>query len=664
MVQKGAILAQQYVNDELAKSNNKDAGAGKVGITGMSKALRRITQATSKRNTHSIPMAQVRSMFQQRLQALMLQDIKAVRKLWREFAGGNNGVLSLDQFHQVINTMGLDCTRVEAQELMSKFSDRTDLIRFDEFWHGIMALPRDFFSMSFTKGGHGAKMGLNGSEAQIKPLLPESTSLADLDRKFKVEIRKRLFDVPLCLTRILRCPNSQTHFGRDHLWNMFQNLGVMLRAPEVDNLMSYFDRNDDGRIHFKELACELLGLPRPLEVSHMGYSRTKRSRLVGRSEQLVTLLRLNCERAAAPPHHILEFFKQYDKDGSGQIAYDEFKELVRDNGCQLAGGRDSAAILLKKYSASGRLSYLKFITEVLELRADALRDLTNPQRLSTPEKICAINKHVKNKLYNNPEVIKRAFRMFDVDGGGSIGLPEFERGVDTLDLPMNGKQTRQLFESFDESGDQKVDMFEFAQQALGLNESDEEDGPPLPGKRKKTRRSQRGSTATPKADILVVDSNIRVPSPQKPPKGGTLPSPPAQLSPVIVPSRRCATAQELQHSVPLLKMPQGPTTAHALFMKRAMSQQQRSPPPLAYSAPLPPACTAVPRKQRGFSPSKRPSSTIPALDEMLRSNELVPLRAKTQGDALRSKSPPPRTALRHKADARLNSSRHTFDKTM
>lgn len=42
-------------------------------------------------------------MFQQRLQSLMLQDIKAARNLWKRFAGGEDAhVLTVDQFCQVL----------------------------------------------------------------------------------------------------------------------------------------------------------------------------------------------------------------------------------------------------------------------------------------------------------------------------------------------------------------------------------------------------------------------------------------------------------------------------------------------------------------------------------------------------------------------------------
>lgn len=232
-------------------------------------------------------------------------------------------------------------------------------MRFDEFFTDIMGFPRDFFSMALIKGASGAKSGLGGSTAQIKPLLPATMSFEALDQKFKSEIRQRLFNVPLALTRILRCPNNQTHMNRDHLSSIFQNLGVMLNNRELDELMAYFDRNEDGLIHFKEMAHELLRLPRPREIRHVAHAKAKRTTLSQRCQNLVTCLRMNLERASAPPNLILNFFKTMDKDGSGQIAYDEFVELVRDNGCQLAGDRDAAALLLNKYSKTGKLSYLK-----------------------------------------------------------------------------------------------------------------------------------------------------------------------------------------------------------------------------------------------------------------------------------------------------------------
>ena len=52
-------------------------------------------------------------------------------------------------------------------------------------------------------------------------------------------------------------------------------------------------------------------------------------------------------------------FKKYDEDGSGCIAYDEMRELVRETGAEVEG-QDMAAVLLDKYSqGTGEIPYMK-----------------------------------------------------------------------------------------------------------------------------------------------------------------------------------------------------------------------------------------------------------------------------------------------------------------
>ena len=89
---------------------------------------------------------------------------------------------------------------------------------------------------------------------------------------------------------------------------------------------------------------------------------------------VVKMLQRNCERAAAPPAKIMTFFKRYDGDGSGKIAYDEMRMMVRDTNCQLEG-KDAASVLMDRYShGKGTLTYMDFIERVLRLPRESLRD--------------------------------------------------------------------------------------------------------------------------------------------------------------------------------------------------------------------------------------------------------------------------------------------------
>ena len=63
-----------------------------------------------------------------------------------------------------------------------------------------------------------------------------------------------------------------------------------------------------------------------------------------------------CERAAAAPQRLHNMFKAFDKDGSGSIAYDEFKSMVTEFGCEMEGADAAASLLQKAQSLSLKLS--------------------------------------------------------------------------------------------------------------------------------------------------------------------------------------------------------------------------------------------------------------------------------------------------------------------
>lgn len=92
--------------------------------------------------------------------------------------------------------------------------------------------------------------------------------------------------------------------------------------------------------------------------------------------------------------------------------------------------------------------------------------------------------------------------------GGTVGFPEFEKGIDALGLPISSQQSKTLFASFDDSGDGQLDAMEFARKALGL---DEEDGKPTTATNsmKKRRRKKTKSQSKDPDDIAMFVSRPR-----------------------------------------------------------------------------------------------------------------------------------------------------------
>jgi len=416
-----------------------------------------------KSKAPSLPFAQISSMFRERMQSIMLQDKTAVRGLWRRFGDTENkGFITAEQFFKALNWLGVKVDHKDATKFMAKFTEGNSRgIMFNEFYFGILGLPHDFFSMNLSKPPEKEEKG-NPLDRQLGALMPSNTQLDTIVRTFRARIRRKLFDTNNVCKRVLRQMTGQSHFDSRHLFNILHNLGITLVQADVDSIMAYYDHDRDGKLHFKEFANDILQLPRAEEVR--GKARQPHIQLPNfgnkKVKQALHCVLLNCERASAPPKTIMTFLHGYDADGSGQIAYDEFKLMVRDLNCQ-AEGKDTAAMLLNYFSPStGVLNYMQFMLQVLGLRPDSLRDMDRLDKPSTPELISQVASKTKQKLFGTRRAMDKAFAMLDEDRGGAIGRAEFAAGVKNLGLPINGRQADLLFEWLDPDNSGELDATE------------------------------------------------------------------------------------------------------------------------------------------------------------------------------------------------------------
>ena len=111
---------------------------------------------------------------------------------------------------------------------------------------------------------------------------------------------------------------------------LHDSIGVLCTKTELDEIFKHFDRDDDGKINYLELAHDLLQLPRPKGQAHMGLIRPRGTSLGEKCKRMVQMLVEMAERAACPASTLAGIFKLYDTDGSGLIAYDEVAAMVKD----------------------------------------------------------------------------------------------------------------------------------------------------------------------------------------------------------------------------------------------------------------------------------------------------------------------------------------------
>jgi len=394
-------------------------------------------------------IGQARSMLQQRMQSLVVQDKAQVQSLWQKFDSSGNGYLEMPGFLEALDYFGVQLEDNVAAKFMRKFVKNPNRITYEEFFVNLLGLPSDFSSSK-------SKSKKKSNNQCSKPLsnrflnsLPTGTPIEAVDKLFRAKLRKQLFNLDRCMFTVLKRPSASANsLDRDCLFNMFVGLGLTPTKMQIDDIMNYFDPAGTGKLSYDDLARSVLKLPRRRGPGGT-VSRRNTTEPLGRAKSLLDCLRMNAERAAAQPKELIKFFRQFDADGSGMITYNELASMVQDYGCNVQG-MDTPGELLKRYAGDlGAMTYVAFLTRVLGLRKDSLRDPGMPDMPSTPELQQQVSSNFNRVSFGNQEAVNRAFADFDRDGSGELSMKEFVEGVEALQLPISKNAATNLFKEYD-----------------------------------------------------------------------------------------------------------------------------------------------------------------------------------------------------------------------
>lgn len=408
-------------------------------------------------------------MLQQRMQSAIMQDKSQVQSLWKSFDTSGNGYLEFEEFMGALKYMGVNLLENVAAKFMNKFASHRSKITYEEFFINMLGLPPDFAS-SKSKSPVKNKRKKN-QPAQLShrfiTMLPVGTPIEAVDKLFRSKLRKLVLNVDRCVFSVLKKPSATAKsLDRDALFNIFVAIGSTPTKTEIEDLMNFYDPQRKGKLNYEEFARNILKLPRKRCAGAAGGVQRSSSELEGRPKILVESLRIHAERAAATPSDLLGMFRRFDPDGSGKISYDEMALMVRTFECNVEG-EDMASRLLRRYCGDdGAMTYVTFLTRVLGLRKDALRDPGMPDMPCTPEVQQQVSSSFKKVLYNNQEAITRAFAAFDRDGSGQLSAKEFADAIEELDLPISSKHARELFEDYDSDNSGRVTIEELSKQIL------------------------------------------------------------------------------------------------------------------------------------------------------------------------------------------------------
>merc|ERR1712228_538024 len=153
-----------------------------------------------------------------------------------------------------------------------------------------------------------------------------------------------------------------------------------------------------------------------------------------------------------------EIFNKWDVESHGSLGLNEVKEIYRIYKVDL-----KEDVLRQRMDNNGRINRANFVILSMEAKLVDFTESTNDRRTIQrggrklhPER----SKDKEEREENDKEYIEQieaAFMKLDLDKDGFIDWNEFQQVAKHVDL----NQARRIFETCDESGDEKISLDEF-----------------------------------------------------------------------------------------------------------------------------------------------------------------------------------------------------------
>jgi Ca2+-binding EF-hand superfamily protein len=158
-----------------------------------------------------------------------------------------------------------------------------------------------------------------------------------------------------------------------------------------------------------------------------------------------------------------KMFKQFDRDGSGSISKEEFKQFLKLMGIELGDEEFEKFFDSLDEDASGTLMYNEFVKNVFDSGSTTI-DVG-----STKGEAEKAEETLKNKLTTNFANFRQAFMVMDQNRDNKLSLSELRAAINHAGIRLSGKELKRLMELMSGSSDSEFATFEQFANRMGVN---------------------------------------------------------------------------------------------------------------------------------------------------------------------------------------------------
>ena len=456
----------------------------------------------------------------------------SLRGAFRKMDADGNGYLDLDEITKMAKAENLGLNKHEVAALTKQMdADGDGKISYAEFCDGLQEVNTVTLKSEYEKrkpksimdGFDKSHPYINGTNKYRTPAMKLHMEIPQIEGMLRDKLQSRLKGGPGGLRRAFKHfdTDGSGTISHEELHQVLQNFNMNLKDGDLDSLMMKYDEDGTGEIDYVAAmhACRdytrmesLKAIEADMRKQPMGMYELLTAGDSGRRpkkpakepkfqhtmtttmlEQLIhDKIRQRCKGGARELRYA---FKHFDKDGSGEITYDEFIDGLEKFNIKVSAADLKKLIKVYDPEDAGQINFINFINFINRLMPPGSNDMYKTGFMAK----------TRNKISSSFQLARRAFREIDVDGSGQIDKTELMRLADVYNIKIepNVLEDFMALQDADGSGTLNYDEFIKLLESQKLQELDRQQ---LHDKRKKLY------SPTPKVDHFVLqDEEIDVP---------------------------------------------------------------------------------------------------------------------------------------------------------